>query len=591
MAEAEGDTVDDPVTSYLKAYHSCIFSMWLKPYPEVDADLVCNRTWDGLSCWPDVAAGTVAKMPCPVYLFGENDAHVYKFCDVTGHWHVGAEQNRTSSNYSECHALPKKDDNGESMQEYLTTIRIIYKIGYAMSLVALTIAMGIFLYFKKLWCPRNIIHMNLFLSFILRAIIVFVRDSIQDQSLALVAKHEELMKNIDIDHIFSGNFTIPSFSVNTVTTGCKLVHTLTQYLVACNYYWLLVEGVYLHTLITVAVFSEKAGVKWYIALGWGFPMLFVIPWIVVQATINDTGCWDAVYHSPYFWIIQGPVMLSTAVTFLLFLNIIRVLATKLIATNAAEAKKLRKLAKSTMVLIALFGLYYVITLVIPPQGNNKVEKFRLAWDLILPPFQGLAVAILYCFMNGEVKAEISKRWHVRQLTRDINASRTYRNGHSSTFTNLTRKDSPSAMVKDSPRNSPTVLKKNVGPEYMQMMVGNGSVDKGNIEYEDEIDVGVPAIDTNSNENTPKCGRVDGMDNSEGNKPKIDDVPNSTRKAQSPARTGRSNDYDNALKTNPNKSPKLKKEYNRDMTSEPECLIPLTRGNLSDPNKLSMESVV
>lgn len=37
----------------------------------------------------------------------------------------------------------------------------------------------------------------------------------------------------------------------------------------CNYFWMLCEGVYLHTLIVVAVFAEKQRLLWYHFLGWG----------------------------------------------------------------------------------------------------------------------------------------------------------------------------------------------------------------------------------------------------------------------------------------------------------------------------------
>ena len=48
-----------------------------------------------------------------------------------------------------------------------------------------------------------------------------------------------------------------------------IVMTICQYALVSNYYWLLVEGVYLHALITLAVFSESSSLKLYIILGWG----------------------------------------------------------------------------------------------------------------------------------------------------------------------------------------------------------------------------------------------------------------------------------------------------------------------------------
>lgn len=50
---------------------------------------------------------------------------------------------------------------------------------------------------------------------------------------------------------------------------CKLFFTVFHYILATNYIWILVEGLYLNMLITVAVFSEKSGIKWFILFGWG----------------------------------------------------------------------------------------------------------------------------------------------------------------------------------------------------------------------------------------------------------------------------------------------------------------------------------
>lgn len=44
---------------------------------------------------------------------------------------------------------------------------------------------------------------------------------------------------------------------------------LMQYSVIANNYWLLVEGIYLHSLLVITVFSEKKFFHVYMAIGWG----------------------------------------------------------------------------------------------------------------------------------------------------------------------------------------------------------------------------------------------------------------------------------------------------------------------------------
>lgn len=51
--------------------------------------------------------------------------------------------------------------------------------------------------------------------------------------------------------------------------SCKLLMFVHLYLLSCNYFWMLCEGIYLHTLIVVAVFAEKQHLLWYYLLGWG----------------------------------------------------------------------------------------------------------------------------------------------------------------------------------------------------------------------------------------------------------------------------------------------------------------------------------
>lgn len=42
-----------------------------------------------------------------------------------------------------------------------------------------------------------------------------------------------------------------------------------QYCVGANYYWLLVEGLYLHNLLALVAFSEQRFFCGYLLIGWG----------------------------------------------------------------------------------------------------------------------------------------------------------------------------------------------------------------------------------------------------------------------------------------------------------------------------------
>ncbi|CAH1239134.1 PTH1R [Branchiostoma lanceolatum] len=83
---------------------------------------------------------------------------------------------------------------------------------------------------------------------------------------------------------------------------CKIVVTLYNYFIAANYFWLLVEGLFLHSLIAVGFFSERKYFRWYMVLGWGTPWLFMIPWIAVRVAVQDKRtCWGGAMQQGLNW--------------------------------------------------------------------------------------------------------------------------------------------------------------------------------------------------------------------------------------------------------------------------------------------------
>lgn len=50
---------------------------------------------------------------------------------------------------------------------------------------------------------------------------------------------------------------------------CKFSKVCMEYFVACNYFWLLVEAIFLHMLLFTAVLTKRRLLKKYMLLGWG----------------------------------------------------------------------------------------------------------------------------------------------------------------------------------------------------------------------------------------------------------------------------------------------------------------------------------
>ncbi|KAE8291316.1 Vasoactive intestinal polypeptide receptor [Larimichthys crocea] len=175
-----------------------------------------------------------------------------------------------------------------------------------------------------------------------------------------------------------------------------------------SHFWLLVEGLYLHTLLAVSFFSERKYFWWYILIGWGAPTVFISVWVITKAYLNDPGCWETIDDIPW-WIIKTPILVT-------------ILKMNCPDIGRKESNQYSRLAKSTLLLIPLFGINYIIFAFIPDHIHPNV---RMVFDLILGSFQGFVVAVLYCFLNGEVQAEIKRKWRRWMLQRFLGADTKY----------------------------------------------------------------------------------------------------------------------------------------------------------------------
>uniref|UniRef100_A0A4W3HAK7 G-protein coupled receptors family 2 profile 2 domain-containing protein n=1 Tax=Callorhinchus milii TaxID=7868 RepID=A0A4W3HAK7_CALMI len=298
--------------------------------------------WDGVVCWPHAPRGATVNVSCPAIFShftantGKNNIHL-----------LNRVSDPTRGNPPPCQILLLLSLLQVS---YFGTIKVIYTVGHSASLLVLTAAVIILLLFRRLHCTRNYIHIQLFITFILRGVSVFVKDAV-------------LFGDGDIDHC--------TFS----TAGCKTSVVFCYFCVMANHFWLLVEGLYLNSLL-LASFTRGQAV----------------------------GLRESTHQSQVFsW--ESPSHFLPQVNFVLFFNIIRILFQKLNPReiHMVNSSQYRRLVKSTLLLIPLFGVHYIIC-AFPP--DHVVHAVKLYLDLCIGSFQGFIVGVLYCFLNQEVSGPV-----------------------------------------------------------------------------------------------------------------------------------------------------------------------------------------
>jgi hypothetical protein len=62
----------------------------------------------------------------------------------------------------------------------------------------------------------------------------------------------------------------------------------------------------------------------------------------------------------------------------------------------------RKAVKATLVLVPLFGLHFGITIYRPQSGICQWQELYVYLDILLDGLQGAVVALIFCYINGEV---------------------------------------------------------------------------------------------------------------------------------------------------------------------------------------------
>lgn len=136
----------------------------------------CAGLWDNMSCWPSSALGQTVEVECPRFfwmLTGRNGS-MFRNC-TQGGWSETFPRPDLACGVNVNESTNKAY---EKRHKYLLKLKVMYTVGYSSSLVMLLVALSILCAFRRLHCTRNYIHMHLFVSFILRALSIFIKDAV-----------------------------------------------------------------------------------------------------------------------------------------------------------------------------------------------------------------------------------------------------------------------------------------------------------------------------------------------------------------------------------------------------------------------------
>ncbi|KAF7245762.1 Corticotropin-releasing factor receptor 2 [Varanus komodoensis] len=233
----------------------------------------------------------------PVYFIFTTalQGNAYRECMGNGTWAFKV-------NYSQCEPILVEET--KPALHYKVAMIINY-LGHCLSVGALVVAFLLFLCLRSIRCLRNIIHWNLITTFILRNVMWFVLQMIDHN----IHESNEVMvrytHDTDAQHSLHTNE-----SHYGAVLWCRCITTIFNYFVVTNFFWMFVEGCYLHTAIVMTYSTDKLR-KWvFLFIGWCIPCPIIVAWAVCKLQYEDEQCWFGKEPGKYIdYIYQGPVIL------------------------------------------------------------------------------------------------------------------------------------------------------------------------------------------------------------------------------------------------------------------------------------------
>ncbi|XP_037075359.1 calcitonin receptor-like [Pollicipes pollicipes] len=364
-------------------YEQCLDQPELPPGDA--GQLYCPRIFDGWSCWNYTKPGEVSHVSCPYFVIGmDHRRQAIRSCLPSGQWFRHPQQPESAgwSNYTTCVDL--------SDLHLRNIVNMVYLCGYSISLAAILISLVIFMCFRSaLNSTRVRIHTNLFISFMIN-------------NFMWIIWYEFIVDDVRL--------------LDENPAWCRAIHIIVQYFMVANYFWMFCEGLYLHTLLAVAFVTEGKLMKWLYLVGWVVPAIFISIYGVVRGMYPKETKWCWMEESVYRWLLSAPVCTSMVTNFIFLVRIVWILVRKLrAAPGNEEHNNSWRAVRATLILIPLLGLNYMLAPFQPNAGSPGENVYQIL-SAVTTSVQGFCVALLFCFINGEVLQQFKKKW---QQTRSM----------------------------------------------------------------------------------------------------------------------------------------------------------------------------
>ncbi|CAF3420437.1 unnamed protein product [Rotaria sp. Silwood1] len=296
---------------------------------------------------------------------------------------------------------------------------MIETMSLSLSLISLTIAILCMINVKRLHLPRNLLHMHLFLAFILRSIVklIFIHIIIGGYTYTMITYTRDKCGNIEILSKSSNLFHI---------IGCRLLSSLFWYTDAVAQTFIFCEAMFLFTALTSHLFRDR-GCTLFVLWGWLSPLVWLTMWIashiITDKFKNRSTCWLEADNTTYFYyFFYVPYAFYLLINFGIFLFLVQLLYSKYRSNYVPTARTgNRHLIKSILILIPLFGLHSLFVMWVfyhEKQGHTIWYYIAVIFKAIFGDLQGFFTSLIYFYFNTEIRLEVVRQFQRTLLSTD-----------------------------------------------------------------------------------------------------------------------------------------------------------------------------